>query len=425
MPHILQIILQMASIGKSFYIFLIFIKETKVDLKAYMKHRWVLGLLIIVAGLVFPIQVRAASRRDNMEQFVVLDRENFLKEIDGKLVDLYSISNSSGMVVKITNYGAKIEQILVPDREGVLDDVILGYETIDEVIDGQPSMNAFIGRYANRIAKGKFSLDGNEYQLFLNNGVHSLHGGKIGSRFVVFDAQQQNESSVRMSYIFKDMEENFPGNLSLVLIYKVTEENALEITYHATTDKATVINFTSHGFFNLSGRKGKDIFDHILMMNANYFTPIDETLITTGEIISVEGTPFDFTTPYPIGARIMEVNDQLTYGCGYDHNWVLNKNSGEYGFAARVYDPKSGRVMEVYTTEPGLQFYSGNFLEGKTPRDVGKGGALYTKRSGFCLEPQHFPDSVNKPYFPSTILREGETYRGKIVYKFSCVFRYE
>ena len=381
-----------------------------------MKYRRIFDFIIFVAGFVVPIQGGALP----IEQPVVLDRENFQKEMDGKKVDLYTISNGKGMVVKITNYGAKIEQILVPDRDGVLDDVILGYETIDQVVSGQPSMNAFIGRYANRIDKGNFSLEGQEVQLFLNNGAHTLHGGKIGSRFVVFDAKLQTKSSIQMSYLFKDMEENFPGNLMLTLTYKVTEENALEITYQATTDKTTVINFTSHGFFNLSGRKSKDILDHKLMINSNYFTPIDETLIPTGEIIPVENTPFDFRLPYPIGARIEQDDDQLTYGSGYDHNWVLNKNPGEYGFAARVYDPKSGRVMEVFTTEPGLQFYSGNFLEGKTPRDVGKGGNLYTQRSGFCLEPQHFPDSVHKPHFPSTILRAGETYRGKIVYKFSA-----
>lgn len=352
--------------------------------------------------------------------FVELKRERYQKEIDGKKVDLYTIRNRGGMVVKITNWGAKVQQILVPDGNGVLGDVALGYETIDELQAGQGSMGAFVGRYANRIGQAKFTLNGQEYQLAANNGPNSLHGGLKGSRFVVFDAKQIDDATVQMSYVFKDGEESYPGTVPLRVVYSVTDDNEFVVAYDATAvDKATVVNFTTHTFFNLAGQGRGDVLGHVVTVNADNFTPIDKTLIPTGEIRPVKGTPMDFTAPEKFGARIDQDDEQLKLGGGYDHNYVLNKRGNELSFAARVYEPTSGRVMEVWSTEPGIQLYSGNFLEGKVPRDVGKGGAVYAFRTGFCLEPQHFPDSPNRPNFPSTVLNPGDWYSGKTIYRFA------
>jgi aldose 1-epimerase len=352
--------------------------------------------------------------------YAILDPENFRAEIDGKKVDLYTIKNKNGMIVQITNLGAKIEQILVPDKVGKLGDVALGYESIDQVRDGQPSMGAFIGRFANRIAEGKFSLDGKQYQLAINNGRNSLHGGSKGSRFVVFDAKQLDPASVQMTYMFKNGEENYPGNLLVTVQYAVTDDNELTLSWNAITDKRTIANFTGHTFFNLAGEGNGNILNHIVTINADHFTPVNENLIPTGEIRPVAGTPFDFTKPTAVGERINQDDQQLKYGNGYDHNYVLNqKTPGEIGFAARITDPTSGRVMELWTTEPGMQFFSGNNLEGKQPRDVGKGGKVYNFRSAFCVEAQHFPDSPNQPNFPSTVVEPDEPFTGKIVYKFS------
>jgi aldose 1-epimerase len=346
----------------------------------------------------------------------------FQSEIDGKKTDLYTIQNKNGMVVRITNYGAKIEQILVPDKSGKLGDVALGYESIDHARDGQASMGAFIGRYANRIAEGKFSLDGKAYQLAINNGRNTLHGGNKGSRFLVFDSRQLDDASVEMSYTFKDREENFPGNLETTIVYSVMPDNELVLSWKAVADKRTVANFTGHAFFNLAGQGNGDILGHVVMINADRFTPINENLIPTGELRPVAGTPFDFRSQTPIGARIGQDDVQLKYGNGYDHNYVLNRTRPEdLILAARIEDPNSGRVLEVLTTEPGLQFYSGNFLEGKQPRDAGKGGEVYGFRSAFCVEAQHFPDSVNHENFPSTVVEPGKPLVGKIVYKFSTV----
>ena len=349
-----------------------------------------------------------------------LQRESYQKEIDGKKVDLYTIKNNSGMLVKITNWGAKVQQILVPDRNGTRGDVALGYDTIDQLQAGQSSMGAFIGRFANRIGQAKFSLGGKDYRLAANSGPNALHGGVKGSRFVVFDAKQIDDATVQMTYVFKDGEENFPGTVPLRVVYSVTDRNEFVVQYDATAvEKATVVNFTTHTFFNLAGHDSGDVLDHVVTINADSFTPIDESLIPTGEIRSVKGTPLDFSTPERLGARIQQDDEQLKLGRGYDHNYVLNKRDNEFSLAAEVYEPRSGRVMEVWSTEPGLQLFSGNTLEGKVPRDIGKGGAVYSARTGFCLEPQHFPDSPNKPSFPSTVLNAGDWYSGKTVYRFS------
>ena len=327
-------------------------------------------------------------------------------------------------MVKFTNLGAKVQQILVPDKNGVLGDVAQGYETIDQVIGGQGSMGAFIGRYSNRIGGGKFTLGGKEYKLNVNdmgNRQNTLHGGKKGLRFNVLDAKQLSDSKVQMSYTFKDGEENFPGTVALTLIYSVTDDNEFVIEYKAKAlDKATHVSFTGHTFYNLSGDLGKPILDHIITINADLVLESDDSLAPTGVIRSVTGTPMDFRKPTAFGAHINDDYDLLKYGLGYDSCYVLNKKEvGELSFAASAYEPVSGRYMEIWSTEPGMQLYSGNFLEGKVPRDIGKGNIPYIFRSSFSFEPHHFPNSPNKPHFPSTALKVGETYSGKIIAKFS------
>ena len=350
-----------------------------------------------------------------------MKRAHFRGRIDGKPVDLYTIRNRRGVAASITNLGAKVLQVLVPDRRGRLGDVALGYDTLQQVQAGQASIGAFIGRYANRIAGGRFSLDGREYRLTVNDGPNSLHGGVKGSRFVVFDAKQLDATAVQMSYTFRDGEEGFPGTVPLRVVYRITDDDALDIEYDAVSaDRPTVVNFTSHVFWNLAGHDAGDVLGHLLQVNADRFLPVDATLIPTGERRRVKGTPLDFTHPRTLGARIDAEDEQLRVGNGYDHHYVLKRKSIDgLELAARIGEPASGRVMEVWTTEPGLQLYSGNHLEGKRPRDVGKGGALYERRGAFCLEPSHFPDSVHQPGFPSTRLAAGEWYRGRIVYRFT------
>jgi len=355
-----------------------------------------------------------------MGNYVDIKREDYQCVINGKQVDLYTLRNKNGMVAKITNYAGKLVQLLVPDRDGQMGDVLLGYETLEQAIQGQVSMGSAIGRFANRIRKGKFTLNGAEYQLTINNGPNHLHGGTKGSRFVVFDALQIDDNTLQLNYCFKDGEEGYPGNCSLKLIYTLTDNNEFVISYEAETDKPTIVNFTNHAFWNLAGEGCGDILNHILTLNADAFTPVDDTLIATGEIRPVAGTPLDFTSPQTIGARINSDYAQMKYGQGYDFNWVLNKGADqEMSFAARVREISSGRAMEVYTTEPGMQFYSGNFLTGKTPTDIGKGDKPYVHRSGFCLETQHFPDSPNKPQFPTTVLNPGEGFSSSTLYKFT------
>ena len=353
--------------------------------------------------------------------FIPLQRENFLATIDGRQTDLYTLTNSDGMAVSFTNYGAKIQQILVPDANGVLGDVALGYESIAQVAGGQPSMGAFIGRYAGRIAGGRFSLDGRNYQLAQNSGPNCLHGGAKGSRLRVFDVRQIDAATAELSLVYADGEEGFPGQLRSRVIYRVTEENELSIEYEAATSEDTVVNFTSHVFFNLAGQgrmRRETLENHVLTIAADAFTPIDADLIPTGEIRPVDGTPMDFRQPTRIGERIDADDGQLQATRGYDHNWVLRKPSQVYAMAAELFDPLSGRRMEVWSTEPGLVFYAGTNLTGEAPRDVGKGGELYDSRAGLCLEPAHFADSPNQPGFPSTRLAPGELYCGKISYRF-------
>jgi aldose 1-epimerase len=348
-----------------------------------------------------------------------LKKARFGKMADGREVDVYTLTNRNGVEVKITNYGATVVSLKVPDRKGKLDDVVLGYNTYNGYLGNSPYIGAIVGRYANRIAKGRFTLNGVEYKLAVNNGENHLHGGTLGFDQVLWEAKPskaRNGMGLTLSYLSRNGEEGYPGNLSVRVVYTLTNSNDLRVDYYATTDKDTLVNLTQHSYFNLSGQGNGEILGHRLMINADRFTPTDTGSIPTGELRSVKGTPFDFTTSTPIGARINQADEQLGFGKGYDHNFVLNGKWGTLRQAARVLDPTTGRVLEVWTTEPGLQLYTGNFLDGSK---VGKGGMVYKKHYGFCLETQHFPDSPNEPNFPSAILRRGENYRTTTIYRFS------
>ncbi|HOX58910.1 MAG TPA: aldose epimerase family protein [Candidatus Paceibacterota bacterium] len=346
-----------------------------------------------------------------------ISQQPFGQTKDGVPVSLFTLRNNNGMEAGICNYGGLLIFLKVPDRSGQLGDIVLGYDKLEDYIKDSPYFGALIGRYGNRIAKGKFTLKGKEYSLAVNNGPNSLHGGLKGFDKVVWEPRilaSPAGPSLELRYLSPDGEEGYPGNLTVTAIYTLTSDNTLRLEFTAHTDKDTVVNLTEHSYFNLAG-KG-DILNHVVMIPADKFTPVDSTLIPTGELKPVDGTPFDFRTPATIGARIGQADEQLKFGGGYDHNWVINKTPGQLTLMARVSEPTSGRVMEVWSTEPGLQFYSGNFLDGK---NVGKGGWAYKFRNGFCMEPQHFPDSPNQPNFPSVVLTPDQTYQHTIVYKFS------
>jgi aldose 1-epimerase len=342
----------------------------------------------------------------------------FGKTPDGRQVDLYLLTNKKGVEVAITNFGGAVVSVKVPDRSGKVADVVLGYDSLDGYVNDKSYFGALVGRYANRIAHGQFSLDGATYKLARNNGENSLHGGIKGFNKAVWDAKEiasKEGPSLQLNYLSKDGEEGYPGNLKVQVVYTLTDANELKIDYSATTDKKTVLNLTNHSYFNLAGQGSGDILGHELMIQADRFTPVDAGLIPTGELRPVAGTPLDFRTKTAIGARINADDEQLKLGKGYDHNWVLQQTAA-FSLAARAVEPNSGRVLEVSTTEPGVQFYSGNFLDGTVH---GKGGNVYGFRSGFCLETQHFPDSPNHPEFPSTVLNPGERYHSVTAYKFS------
>ena len=352
------------------------------------------------------------------KQKFVLEINNFQTDIEGKKTDLYQLKNEK-IEVYITNYGARIVSLLSPDRKGIMGDVVLGFKSIADYQKAKtPYHGCLIGRYGNRIAKGKFKLNGATYELPINNNENHLHGGPDGFHNQVWDVIAVNQNSIVMTYVSKDGEMGYPGNLSVEVTYAING-NELSIAYKAKTDKATPVNLTNHAFFNLAGEAKGSINDHLLMINASHFTPVDEGLIPLGEIQSLEDSPFDFRRAKTIGRDLnQQVSDiQLSRGGGYDHNFVLDKESrGSMSFAARVVDPKSGRQMDIFTEEPGLQFYGGNFMDGS---DVGKYGTKFEYRASFALETQHYPDSPNKPKFPSTILNPGETYQTKSIYKFS------
>jgi aldose 1-epimerase len=342
----------------------------------------------------------------------------FKKTINGKQTHLYTLKNKNGMVAAVTNYGGRIVSLLVPDKSGKLTDVVLGFESVDGFIGSkEPYYGATIGRFGNRIAKGKFKIDGKEYTLATNNGPNTLHAGHPGFQEVVWDAKQVDSATLELSYLAKDMEGGFPGNLNVKVTYQITDDNAMKISYSATTDKTTVINLTNHAFYNLNGEGSGTILNHLVQIAADNYTPVDSTLIPTGKLEPVSGTPFDFTKPTKIGDRINADNVQLKDGKGYDHNFVLSTHDISTPIATVIGD-KSGIKMEVFTEEPALQFYSGNFMQSQ---NVMKGGKKDEFRTSFAMETQHFPDSPNQPTFPSTELKAGQTYKTQSIYKFSVV----
>ena len=346
------------------------------------------------------------------------DAKGFASTINGKQTALYVLKNASGMQAAITNYGGRLVSLVVPDKDGVPVDVVVGFDKVEDFSrSSEPYFGATIGRYGNRIAKGRFTLEGRTYTLFTNNGPNTLHGGKRGFQDVIWDATLQSDSVLVLKYLSKDMEEGFPGNLQTTVTYTLNSDNSLKIDYLATTDKTTVLNLTNHAFFNLNGVGSGSILDHVLQINADKYTPVDSTLIPTGKLAPVQGTPFDFRNPTRIGDRIGAENEQLKNGGGYDHNFVLSEVKAENLLhAATVTGDKSGIKMEVHTQEPGLQFYSGNFMQSK---NTFRGGAKDDFRTAFCLETQHFPDSPNQPSFPSTVLKPGQEYKTTSVYKFT------
>jgi aldose 1-epimerase len=348
-----------------------------------------------------------------------IERSPFGRTPEGAPVDIYTLSNGNGVVAGITNYGGIVVSLGVPDRRGRLDDVVLGYATLDGYLqNNRPYFGCLVGRCGNRIAQGRFTLAGRTYALARNDGENHLHGGLRGFDKVVWTAKPVSAArgvGLELRYRSQDGEEGYPGNLATAVTYLLTDRDELEIDYLATTDEATICNLTHHSYFNLDPASA-DILGHRLMIDADRFTAVDKALIPTGELRSVEGTPMDFRHPTAIGARIGSEDQQVVFGRGYDHNWVLNRQGSGMSLAARLASPETGRVMEVLTTEPGLQFYSGNFLDGTI---TGKSGRVYGHRSGLCLETQHFPDSPNRPSFPSTVLRPGETYRTTTIYRFS------
>lgn len=363
----------------------------------------------------------ACSSSPESNDDAAVTREPFGQTEDGTPVDLYTLRNARGMEVQITNYGGIVTSLTAPDREGTFEDIVLGFNRLDKYLSGHPYFGAIVGRYANRIAGGTFRLNGEEYVLATNDGPNHLHGGEKGFDKRVWNAEEGTSEEgpyLELSYLSEDGEEGYPGNLSVTVTYTLTDENALRIDYRAETDERTVLNLTNHSYFNLAGAGEGDILDHRLLINADRFTPVDSTLIPTGELRSVQGTPMDFREPTRIGARIDSDYRQIQYGGGYDHNYVLTESEqGTLSLAARVYEPSSGRVMEVLTTQPGVQFYSGNFLDGSL---TGKSGRVYNHRSGFCLETQHFPDTPNQPAFPSATLDPGETYQQTTIYRFDA-----
>ena len=374
-----------------------------------MKKIAYLAVIMLVSGSLF----NACNQKSGSSERILKESWGTHKGSD---VFLFTLTNKNGNVLKLTNYGARITWIEVPDRSGTKDNITFGCDTFDETLKGDPYFGSCVGRYANRIAGGKFTIDGTEYSLALNNGPNSLHGGPGGWHSVVWDSEVQEKAefpSVKFTYKSPDMEEGYPGNMDVEVLYTWNDNNEIVMDYKCTSDKKTVLNITNHAYFNLHGAGTGDILDHQLVINASSFTPVDETLIPTGEIRPVAGTPLDFTSPHSVGERIDEDYDQLRMGGGYDHNFVLD-NTGEVD--ATVYDPVTGRVLEVITDQPGLQFYCGNFLNGTLK---GHGGKPYIYRSGLCLESQHFPDSPNQPGFPSTILNPGETFTSRTTYRFS------
>lgn len=375
------------------------------------------SLLITLLMVMLCIVPRSGAQSQTKALVSGISVDKFAK-LAGQDVLIYTLRNSKGIELRVMNYGGIIISLNVPDREGRSADIVLGFDNFEGYEGNSPYFGAIIGRYANRIANGEFSLEGNKYKLAKNNGTNSLHGGTKGFDKVLWRSEtieSEHSRGIAFTYVSKNGEEGYPGTLKTTVVYTLTDNNELILEYQAITDKASPVNLSQHSYFNLAGEGSKDVLSHVLTINADRFTPVDKTLIPTGELRTVRQTPFDFTKPTAMGAHVDENEEQLTIAGGYDHNFVINKSGLEPSLAARVYEPASGRVIEVYTDQPGLQFYSGNFLDGSIK---GKHGHRYGRRSGFCLEAQHFPDSPNHPNFPSTILKPGEVFRSKTIYKF-------
>ncbi|MCP9612981.1 aldose epimerase family protein [Coprobacter tertius] len=372
-------------------------------------------LMAFAAGIL--VLTGCQSKSDQRTTLSGILKSNFETSTTDGNTDLYVLKNKNGMEVCMTNFGGRIVSIMAPDKNGKFEDVVLGFDSIADYMNISSDFGAFIGRYGNRIGQGRFTLDGVEYQLPQNNYGHCLHGGPKGFQYQFCDIQQTSDSSLILSYLSKDGEEGFPGNLDIKVLYTLNNNNELSISYEATTDKPTIVNLTNHSYFNLSGNGENTVLDQVLMIDADAYTPIDSTFMTTGEIATVEGTPMDFRTPKTIGEQINDTSFvQIKNGHGYDHNFVLNTKGDITKPAVRLVHPASGRVLEVFTDEPGIQVYTGNFLDGTV---TGKGSIAYPQRSAICLETQHYPDSPNKSNFPSVVLRPGEKYTSNCIYKFS------
>ena len=371
--------------------------------------------IIYLFGLI--ICLSACTKKQ--ESVCLFETSAYSSILDGKQVSLYTLESRNGLYMQVTNFGGRVVSLWVPDKNGSYEDVVLGFESLDRAINNgeERFLGPIVGRYANRIANGKFEIDGTTYQVPVNNNGQSLHGGLKGLDLVVWDVDEVTENEIQMSYVSPDGEEGYPGTVEYKMIYTLTAENEFKITYEAVTDKPTIVNLSHHGVFNLKGQGNGTITDHILTINASHITPVDNVLIPTGEINTVDGTPFDFRNPTAIGDRIDFDDEQMKNGMGYDHNWVVDKKTAnEIEFIAELYEPNSGRVMEIWSDQPGIQFYSGNFFTGNT---VGKYGKKLKHREGLALETQKFPDSPNQPNFPSTQLNPGETYNQACIYKFS------
>ena len=382
-------------------------------------------LLLIAMGSIFT-QCKSDKKEQATETEaptiaqIAITKSEFGKMPDSTIIDMYALKNTNGVEMDVITYGGRIISLKVPDKNGKIENVVLGYNSLEDYLnDSDPFFGALIGRYGNRIAKGKFTLNGTEYTLATNNGENHLHGGVLGFDRVVWNVEpleSEKGPSLKLSYLSKDGEEGYPGNLNVTVVYALTNDNVFEVYYEATTDKATVVNLTQHAYFNLSGDFTKPILDHELTINADKYLPVDATLIPTGELADVTNTPFNFRTAKRVGKQIEADNDQLKKGLGYDHCWILNNQNNGMRFAASAYQPESGILLEIYTDEPGIQFYSGNFLDGTLPMP---NGGTYAHRTGFCLETQHYPDSPNQRNFPSTVLNPGETYKTTTSFKFS------
>ncbi len=373
-------------------------------------------ILIIFLFSLFACGNESQYKKANIFLPVLIDSSEFNSLVGGKKVQLFTLKNKSGIISQITNYGGRVVSMWTPDRDGSFEDIVLGYDNFQAYQGSEESyFGALIGRYSNRIGNGNFQLNGKQYHLHRNNGTNHLHGGGKGFDAKVWDANQINDQQLELTYLSPNGEEGYPGNLSIKVLYSLTDENELKVEYWATTDATTIVNLTHHSYFNLLGAGNGSILNHTLRINADYYTPVDSTLIPNGEIASVKGTPMDFRSPVFIGKRIDDDFEQLKFGKGYDHNWVLNKGNNQLSLAAEVSEPNTGRTMEVYTNEPGMQFYTGNFL---SRNNKGKNTKPYFRRSAFCLETQHFPDSPNHDNFPTTVLNPGEEYYSICIYKF-------